>query len=233
MNIVDQAPKQTVVMEHPIRVIPPHRDAFRRTAFSVYYLGARICWNAVPDLIHSLLEGNDSSSTSDIINNKNSGGSSSDSEEDANYGIIHWIWSVTTLIYALKYFLPHPSEIEWKNGNTYVFVLPMAMGLTIDALYQLPILQCHHRYNNDNDITATNTNTICWNEDVITQLDLLYVLLSGLLVAFVFTLAFRGVLGVKQCYWGAAAVVHWIMFWLVGKALPFICGTMYNYKTSG
>jgi len=215
-------------MEHPIRVIPPHRDAFRRTAFSVYYLGARICWNAVPELIHTLLEGNDDSSTSSSNNNTNTGGSSSGSEEDANCGIIHWIWSIATLIYALKYFLPHPSELEWKNGNTYVFVLPMAMGLTVDAFYQLPILQCHHRYNittynndNDNDTTTTTTN-ICWNEDVITQLDLLYVLLSGLLVAFVFTLAFRGVLGVKKCYWGAAAVVHGIVFCLVGKALPFV-----------
>ena len=46
-SIVDQAPKQTIIMERPFKVIPPHRDAFKRTAFSIYYLCARICWNNI------------------------------------------------------------------------------------------------------------------------------------------------------------------------------------------
>ena len=45
--IVEKAPRQTVVMERPIKVVPPHRDAFKRTAYSIYYLSARICRNTM------------------------------------------------------------------------------------------------------------------------------------------------------------------------------------------
>jgi hypothetical protein len=101
-----------------------------------------------------------------------------------------------------------PREVDWFNGNTYVFVLPMAIGLTVDALFQLPICLC--------------INNHCWNEEVIAQIDLLWVLLSGLVVAFAFTLAFRGVVGIKSCYWGAAIVVHGIVVHLIAKAVQFV-----------
>lgn len=189
MPIIDQAPKQTVVMQWPLKVVPPHRDAFRRTAYSIYYLCARICWNEAPKKLLYLF--NDSTILRLVGD---------------------WIFGCTALCYAMKYFIPHPREIDWANGNTYVFVIPMALGLTADALFQLPILQCHH----------FDTTTTCWNEHIIAQLDLLYVLLSGLAVAFVFTLAFRGVLGIRKCYWGAALVVHGIVGYLIMKALPFV-----------
>mmetsp|Transcript_15551 Transcript_15551/g.33924 ORF Transcript_15551/g.33924 Transcript_15551/m.33924 type:complete len:292 (+) Transcript_15551:47-922(+) len=186
-SIVDQAPKQTVVMERPIRVVPPHRDAFRRTALSVYYLGARICWNAATTH-RSLVLG-------DI------------SKAGENAYSFDWVWGCIALYYAMKCFVPRQGEVDWTNGNTYVFVVPMALGLSSDALCQLPILQCR--------------GDMCWNVDIITQFDLLCVLLSGLVVAFTFTLAFRGVLGIRSCYWGAALVVHGIVICLIIKALPF------------
>ena len=42
--LIGQAPVRTVISKN---VIPPHRDAFRRTASSVYYLSARIAWNHI------------------------------------------------------------------------------------------------------------------------------------------------------------------------------------------
>ncbi|KAL7542388.1 hypothetical protein ACHAXR_012029 [Thalassiosira sp. AJA248-18] len=187
MTIVDQAPKQTVVMEYPIKVIPPHRDAFRRTAFSVFYLCARICWNTTK--MYRLL-----------------GYSTTSGNE--NDDVLDWLWGCVALCYAMNYFIPRARDVDWFNGNTYVFVVPMALGLTADAFFQLPILQCN--------------GNACWNEDAITQFDLLWVILSGLVVAFVFTLAFRGVLDIRNCYWSAALVVHGVVAYLIVKAIPFL-----------
>jgi uncharacterized membrane protein len=75
--------------------------------------------------------------------------------------------------------------------------------------------------NSDED-HSINPSNHCWNKEVIAQIDLLWVLLSGLVVAFAFTLAFRGVVGIKSCYWGAAIVVHGIVVHLIGKSVPFV-----------
>ena len=147
--------------------------------------------------------------------------------DDSNYSTTYtdhrvgdWIWGIGCMYYATKNFIPHPiRHVDLSNGNTWVFVIPMAAGLTADALFQLPAFQCI-----GTTTTTTNNDNIkmCWNDDAITQLDLLWVLLSGLVVAFVFTLAFRGVFRIQTCYWGAALVVHGIVAHLIGKALPFV-----------
>ena len=140
-----------------------------------------------------------------IFNHQNSAATS---HKSAISDTSNWIWGISVLCYAIIKFVPSPHGMDLTNGNTWVFVIPMAAGLIVDALFQLPMLQCK--------------DSLCWNEDVITQLDLLWVLLSGLIVAFVFTLAFRGVLGIRNCYWGAALVVHAIVAYLIVKALPFV-----------
>lgn len=183
MNIVDQAPKQTVVMEWPFKVIPPHRDAFKRTAYSIYYLCGRICWNTIQ--YHH--QHHHSATTTSVLN---------------------WIWGISALLYAMTKFVPSPRDVDLSNGNTWVFVIPMAIGLTVDAMFQLPML--------------SQGNQLRWNEDVITQVDLLWILLVGLIVAFFFTLAFRSVLGIRKCYWMAAILVHTIVIYLIIKALPFV-----------
>jgi hypothetical protein len=184
MNIVDQAPKQTVVMEWPFKVIPPHRDAFKRTAYSIYYLCGRICWNTIQ---YHHQQQQYSATTTTALN---------------------WIWGMSALIYAMTKFIPSPRDLDLSNGNTWIFVGPMAIGLTVDALFQIPML--------------SQGDQLRWNEDVITQVDLLWILLVGLVVAFVFTLAFRGVLGIRKCYWMAAILVHTIVIYLIIKALPFV-----------
>jgi hypothetical protein len=186
MTIVEKAPRQTVVMDSPIKVVPPHRDAFKRTAYSIYYLCARLCWNTMN--IHS------------FFGDPKAGG--------CMQNVFNWVFGCISVVYAVQYFIPRAKDVDWTNGNTYVFVVPMAIGLSCDALFQLPILQCR--------------DELCWNADVVDQLDLLFVLLSGLVVAFVFTLAFHGVLGIRKCYWGSAFVVHGIVVYLILKALPYL-----------
>ena len=122
--------------------------------------------------------------------------------------VFDWLFGAMSVAYAIKYFLPRARDIDWTNGNTFVFVVPMAIGLSCDALFQLPILQCRHE--------------LCWNVDVVDHLDLLRVLLSGLVVAFVFTMAFHGLLGIRKCYWASALVVHGIVVYLIRKALPYL-----------
>lgn len=188
MIIVEKAPRQTVVMEHPIKVVPPHRDAFKRTAYSIYYLSARICRNTI-------------TMNASSFGNAVFVGSSFQNAFD-------WLFGCISVVYAMNYFLPRANDIDWTNGNTYVFVIPMAIGLSCDALFQLPILQCR--------------DELCWNVEFDDHLNLLCVLMSGLVVAFVFTLAFHGVLGVRKCYWVSASVVHGIVIYLVWKALPYL-----------
>ena len=186
VKIIDQAPKQTVVMSHPFKVIPPHRDAFLRTASSMLYLCMRIAWNITSS--YSL------------------------------HGKQSWIWGSALLHYAWSNFVPSKT-VDWTNGNTWIFIVPMALGLSVDALMQLPPLQC------------TEFGTACWNDDIVTQLNLLWILLSGLVIAFVFTVAFRGVMSVKRCYWGAALVVWLIVGYLATVAVPFLRLTIENITT--
>lgn len=186
--LIGQAPVRTVISKN---VIPPHREAFRRTASSVYYLSARIGWNHLRRYFASFPI------------------------------LLDWAWGGLAVLYAIQFFLPRIQDTEWRNGNTYVFVLPMAGGIMIDAFFQLPVLRCRER--NLNNFSA---ELACWNKDVVIEFDLLCVLLAALVVAFLFTLAFRGTFDIRRCYWGSAMVVHSICIYLVVKALPFIFGSV-------
>jgi hypothetical protein len=203
IRIVDQAPKQTVIMTTPIiYIIPPHRDAFKRTAYSIYYICTRILWNIlVPAALHHQHLGWLTAAS-----------------------LLHWVYGCSAVIYATIYFLPQFHNIDYKNGNTYIFMIPMGCGLFVDAVFQLPLLQCHPHsyYTTNNNNNNTEGVVVCWNINIITQLDLLLVLLSGLVVAFAFTLAFRTVLPIKHCYWYSALIVHGIVGYLITKAIPYI-----------
>ena len=210
MTIVDQAPKHTVIMTSSlIYIIPPHRDAFKRTAYSIYYICARILWNITAAGGEHTTTTTTTSSSSFIT-------------------LQHWVYGCGAVLYATIYFLPRFSSIDWMNGNTYIFMIPMGCGLFVDALFQLPIIQCHHHHHHSNSGNSINNNNedeeevVCWNSNIITQLDLLLVLLSGLIVAFAFTLAFRNVLTVRHCYWYSALVVHGIVGYLIMKAMTYV-----------
>jgi hypothetical protein len=180
-------------------VVPPHRDAFGRTAKSVYYLCARILVANVAHVVHCRVESIDHSGICDGL----------------AASVVRWGCGISAVLYATNHFVPRVADVDWHNGNTYVFVLPMALGLSVDAFFQLPAFQCIVG-------DGYGGGTPCWNEDVITQLDLLCVLLTGLIVAFSFTLAFRGMLDIRRCYWGSAVVVYVIVAYLIARAMPFV-----------
>jgi hypothetical protein len=60
-------------------------------------------------------------------------------------------------------------QAEWLNGNTWIFVIPMALGVAGDLIQ-------------------------FWNGDVFSSRQILSIQLHGLLMAFGFTLGFRNYL---------------------------------------
>jgi hypothetical protein len=87
----------------------------------------------------------------------------------------------TLLLYMWTQFLPIHSPLD--NGNTFIFVVPMFVGVSLD-IYQTLALE-----------TSIN----------VTHYLLLQ--LSALVIAFYFTLAFRGYFSVRQIYIASALMV--------------------------
>jgi len=110
-------------------------------------------------------------------------------------------YGLAFLCYALYTMMPRPYVTQWRNWNTYIFVLPMACGLIVDAAHQIPGL--------------TRIDTHIWNTKVVNAFDLMVIIDSGLVFAFLFTLAFRGVISIYRCYWLCAAGVACICLHLV------------------
>jgi hypothetical protein len=161
--------------------------------------------------------------------------------------------------WTVRYFLPSRRDIDLSNGNTYVFVIPMAAGILMDAVMQLPMLQFCNFTTAQQSFSAPdhpsvltpsspNDNGCCWNDVVVSELELLVVLLAALVVAFVFTIAFHSRRGrtnrqisksdknhsrlfsfdIHTCYWGSALIVHTICWYLTFQAAPFILQKAYT-----
>jgi len=112
-------------------------------------------------------------------------------------GIRKRMWASMLIIYCIYNFLPNPQGLEWQNGNTWIFIIPMSIGLLVDALHQWPTFPCHDT----------------WNQDVVDAKTLLIILWNGLWIAFLFTLAFRKYfVSIQVCYWIATADVLYICF---------------------
>ena len=141
-------------------VVAPHKEAFRRTIAVVQYLIARACLRWIR--IHGWL----------LL--------SSQSRPDyLDYGLLailiwHW-WPLVPDCFHLE---------PWLNGNTWIFVVPIFVGVTGD-LYQY----------------------IFWG-DCVSIANLLTGQLLGLCLAFGFTLGFRHYLPMPIVY-GLAAVAVW------------------------
>lgn len=151
--LLSQVPKQTLISR---RIIPPHREAFKRTIAIVGYLDLRLAhelgWF---DMLSSHVE----------------------------------LFGALLCLYNLRFFFPRGA---FSNGNTWVFVVPMWLGISIDTAQQVKL--------------ALNMPTE-WNERVVTVPYILFTLLVTLVVAFLFTLAFRKYLHITTTYWTAAACV--------------------------
>lgn len=102
-------------------------------------------------------------------------------------------------VYNLWFFLPTRA---FDNGNTWVFVVPIWAGVSVDTWHQilLPFQQDSR-----------------WNEQVVTTSYLLLTLLVTLAVAFSFTLAFRKYIPIAVAYWAAAMCVGLLILGMLTK----------------
>ena len=101
-------------------------------------------------------------------------------------------WMPTIVYYpALAFlwtqFLPFNSD--FKNGNTWIFVIPMFIGVSLDMAQSL--VMEHH----------------CGLPSLVSVRWLLGVQMSAMGMAFAFTLAFRGIVSIRRIYFGAAFFV--------------------------
>lgn len=104
------------------------------------------------------------------------------------------VYILCLAVFILKRFLPR----HFDNGNTWIFVVPMCLGTSIDLLQYTCI-----------DMFGTHHYLI--------------VQLSALIIAFVFTLAFRGYFTVFQIYFVSASIVATLfgggLYVIVGSTL--------------
>ncbi|CAJ1946590.1 unnamed protein product [Cylindrotheca closterium] len=106
--MLKQVPKSTVISKR-WRIIPPHKEAFRRTVAIVGYLDLRLA-NELFKII--LLPGERRQLSEDWQS-----------------------WFAKGLcMYYLWFFFPRGS---FDNGNTWVFVVPMSIGFGVDVYHQL------------------------------------------------------------------------------------------------
>jgi len=120
------------------------------------------------------------------------------------------LFPILLLLYTNYHFFPRHSD--YFNGNTWVFVLPLFLGFNIDTIMQFPSIGLK----NQNSMYArTNTfmsdlhwdNVHEWNQYRVDETYLLLTLLCTLLCAFTFTVAFRGRISIRACYWISAVQV--------------------------
>jgi hypothetical protein len=176
-------------------IFPPHRDAFERTIAMTGYLNLRLAhhwswWNVCPELRMKLF------------------GQAFGSDYE------HLMFAFILLTYTNYHFLPLKADL--KNGNTWVFVLPMWIGFSIDAFHQLPSIgttmsglkSCLlSNCINDGQLVLDWSPVKEWNTSRVDETYLLLTLLCALQIAFMFTVAFRGRMNIRTCYWVAAAEV--------------------------
>jgi len=102
-----------------------------------------------------------------------------------------------------------PFQSNFRNGNTWIFVIPMFLGISVDLGQSVFRKQ----------VCDNTTDLVSWRW-------LLGVHLSAMLMAFAFTLAFRGMIRIQIIYFGAAACVAGLFVvgsWLIFSQPLFLC----------
>ena len=189
-SLLSQVPKQSHITSW---IFPPHREAFKRTIAIIGYLNLRLVhqWQWTVPLFH-----NDES----------------------------FIFPIVLLLYTNYYFFPF--RLDYKNGNTWFFIVPMFVGFNIDSMHQFPRIDSFgDKLNNilmstsishfKDNITVfsscvnyTNWDDVHhWNQNKVNESYLLLTLLCALQIAFMFTVAFRGWMSIRYCYWIAVIEV--------------------------
>lgn len=190
-GLLSQVPKQSHIASW---IFPPHREAFKRTIAIVGYLNLRLVheWQWKVPFFHN------------------------------NESIV---FPILLLLYTNYNFFPF--HFDYKNGNTWVFVIPMFVAFNIESMHQFPrcdsfgdtlsnILTRKNDNSFDEDIdlfsslvsSSMNWDEVHdWNQNKVDETYLLLTLFCALQIAFMFTLAFRGLMSIRYCYWIAAIQV--------------------------
>ncbi|KAG7342415.1 hypothetical protein IV203_007508 [Nitzschia inconspicua] len=93
-------------------------------------------------------------------------------EEFHGFGIAAWILVGLTCLRMI----PWPTSLDWKNGNTFCFVVPMVGSVIGDFVM---VCYCARK--------TSNIHSQSW----LSMKELVFVQLAGLVIAFLFTLGFR------------------------------------------
>lgn len=100
----------------------------------------------------------------------------------------------------------------FDNANTFVFVVPISLGVWYDAAQQLAAL--------GGASGSTAAFASAWNAQVVTARTLLAIQLAAVGVAFAFTLAFRGLVRTASVYAASAGVVAGILAGTLARRGP-------------
>ena len=196
-TLLDQVPLHTVILDkhdYFLRTVAPHREAFQRTSTILLYVNARILGQLVM--------------TTDINNNNNDNHSSHKEPTPrllvASIMIVSWI--LTTMACARmvgplsKLLL---TSLDMSNGNTFCFVLPMMASVVGDYLMtNLLLLATSFSF------VFAESYSCSYSYSWLSLRQLLCVQASGLIIAFLFTLAFRKHIPIRQLYWVTTAAVQ-------------------------
>jgi hypothetical protein len=168
-TLLPQVPPFTQIMPG---IVAPHKEAFRRTISVMYYLIARVTLTvcAAPAMGIFLVTGMDN--TQFVLQHD-------EYFRYLCYAVLTWFW------WPLVPSWRNPSQ--WRNGNTWIFVFPIFVGVTGDFWQYVA-------YRN-----------------VIRVEQLLQTQILGLVLAFGFTLAFRNYVSMPTVYAVAALGVFRIL----------------------
>jgi hypothetical protein len=173
-TLLPQVPPFTEIMPG---IVAPHKEAFRRTISVMYYLVARVTLAVCAAPIMGILQGTRIGFSISSMDSSDDTPQFVLQHHDAYFrylccAVVAWFW--WPLVPSLK----DPSQ--WLNGNTWIFVFPIFIGVTGD----------------------------CWQyvayRDVIRVEQLLQTQILGLVLSFAFTLAFRNYVSMPTVYVGAA-----------------------------
>jgi hypothetical protein len=134
-----------------------------------------------------------------------------------NIRLVHewqWVLGRESVIFPFLLFLYtnyhfFPRNSDFFNGNTWVFVIPMFLGFNIDTFMQFPSIGLKNVVNAPTTFMSDpNWDDVHrWNQNRVDETYLLLTLLCALKIAFMFTVAFRGRMSIRTCYWIAAVEV--------------------------
>jgi hypothetical protein len=167
-SLLDQVPIKTEIVPG---IVAPHREAFQRTMSMMHYCNLRI----LGKLFH--LE------------------ETPEEESIYYYYYYYYYYAYVVMLWSFGWYSFLPLSSKFQNLNTWIFVVPMFLGVTTDMLQMIVNNRKHHH--------AAGAAAAA----VVDIQHYLVIELSALFIAFWFTLAFRGYMSVAQVYLGSAIMV--------------------------